>query len=282
MGRQLHIACLQTEPVPDVDSALAQALLLAEQAVASGAQFLLLPEYCGGLSTQGAAYTPPVYPEQSHPLLLGLVEFAKANNVWVLIGSIAVPGASGKYRNRSFMIGNNGEILGRYDKINLFDITLSDTDTYRESDSVEAGDQLVIVDLPFARVGLSICYDLRFPQLYRELAQAGAQLLVVPAAFTVKTGAMHWHILNRARAIENAAFVVSPCAIGAITGGGGSYGHSLVVNPIGEVIADGGDTPGVVHATIDLDEVSQARETIPSWQIDATSTLYKTNKKAIA
>jgi len=282
MGRLLHIACLQTEPVPDVDSALAQALTLAKTAVADGAQFLLLPEYCGGLATKGAAFAPPIYSEDTHPVLLGLIEFAMQNGVWILIGSIAITGSSGKYRNRSYMIGNNGEILARYDKINLFDISVSDTKHYRESDSVEAGGQLVVVDLPFARVGLSICYDLRFPQLYRELAQAGAEILVVPAAFTKKTGALHWHVLNRARAIENAAFVCSPCAIGAISGGGGSYGHSLIVNPIGDVLADGGESPGVVQKIIDLDDVKRAREKIPSWQINANCALHQTNKKAIA
>jgi len=274
VSRLLNIACLQTEPVPDVDTALAQVLTLAKKAVANGAQLLLLPEYCGGLRTQDSAFRPPVYSENTHPMLLGLIDFAKQNSVWILIGSIAVPGSEGKYRNRSFMIGDNGEILARYDKINLFDISLSNTQTYRESDSVEAGDQLVVVDLPFAKIGMSICYDIRFPH--------GAEILVVPAAFTKKTGALHWHILNRARAIENSAFVMSPCAVGAISGGGGSYGHSLIVDPLGEVGADGGESAGVVQSIVDLDDVQQTRAKIPSWQINANCSLNSNNTKAIA
>ncbi|MEE9335732.1 MAG: carbon-nitrogen hydrolase family protein [Granulosicoccaceae bacterium] len=286
MGRQINVACLQTEPMPDTESALVQALALARNAVSAGAQLLVLPEYCGGLQTQGSSFAPPVQDEDSHPVLNGLRQFAQDNSVWILIGSIAVPGSNGKsnskYHNRSFMIGDKGEIIGRYDKINLFDVALSDDDVYRESDTVEAGDKLIIIDLPFARIGLSICYDLRFPQLYRQLAQAGAEILMVPAAFTAKTGALHWHVLNRARAIENGAFVVAPCAIGDVTGGGRSYGHSLIIHPSGEVISDAGDKPGIISSIIDLDHVKQARDRIPSWQKDAKCSLSSIKNQAVS
>jgi deaminated glutathione amidase len=272
MTRPLHIACLQTRPRPDFQSALEEALGLAATAVDGGAEFLALPEYCGGLKTEGSALVPPAAPEDDHPVLQGLREFAGAQNIWIAIGSVAVPGPESKIRNRGFVIDNTGEIRSRYDKIHMFDIQLSDTEVYRESALVSGGHQAVLTDTPFAVVGHSICYDLRFPALYRDLAQAGAEILMVPAAFTKKTGEAHWHVLNRARAIENGAYVVAPCAIGMVEGGGESYGHSLIINPWGEVIADGGTAPGIVQATIDLDQVAAARAKIPSLEHDRSFT----------
>jgi len=194
---------------------------------------------------------------------------------------LAVEGPGGRVYNRSLAIDNTGSIRARYDKLHLFDIDLTDTQ-YRESDTVIAGQQAIVCDTPFGRVGLSICYDLRFPHLYRELSQAGAEMLLVPAAFTKTTGEAHWHVLNRARAIENGAFVISPCAVGPIDGGGESYGHSLVVNPWGEVLIDGGDIPGVIHTTIDLDEVMAARKQIPSWNLDRKIEVTNGEGRAVA
>jgi predicted amidohydrolase len=145
-----------------------------------------------------------------------------------------------KILNRSFIIDDEGNVISRYDKIHLFDISLSERESYCESASVHGGKNSVICQTPFGCMGQTICYDVRFPHLYRDLSQAGAEILFVPAAFTQKTGKAHWHVLNRARAIENGAFVVAPCAIGKIDGGGASYGHSLIINPWGEVLADGG------------------------------------------
>ncbi|HIJ48600.1 MAG TPA: carbon-nitrogen hydrolase family protein, partial [Gammaproteobacteria bacterium] len=243
--RLLNIACLQTSPQPEFQSALDLAVSLAEEAVAKGAEFITTPEYCGGLKTQGSAFTPPSAPEESHPVLNGLRAFAKNKKKFFLIGSIAINGPDNKILNRSFVIDDNGNIISRYDKIHLFDVNLSERRSYRESASVHGGNKAVICQTPFAMMGQTICYDLRFPNLYRELSQSGAEILFVPAAFTQKTGQAHWHVLNRARAIENGAFVVAPCAIGKVDGGGASYGHSLIINPWGEVLADGGDQVGV-------------------------------------
>lgn len=264
MARLLNVACLQTRPQPDFASALNEATELAAQAVLGGAEFLALPEYCGGLKTEGSALIPPAAEEEKHPVLIGLRNFARENSVWISIGSVAVPGPQGKILNRSFLIDPSGGIQNRYDKIHMFDIQLSETEVYRESARVAAGCEAVISRTPFAALGHSICYDLRFPGLYRKLAQAGAEILLVPAAFTKKTGEAHWHILNRARAIENGTFVVAACAIGDIEGGGISYGHSLIISPWGEVLADGGASPVVVQASIDLEEVAAARARIPS------------------
>lgn len=264
MPRPLAIACLQTAPEPDFEAALEQALALAAVAVEDGAQLLLLPEYCGGLVTRGRAFTPPFAEEAEHPVLLGLRQFARDNAVCIVVGSVAIPSSNGRILNRQFVIDATGAIVARYDKLHLFDIELAENRSYRESDQVEPGSKVITVDVLGTRLGLSICYDLRFPGLYRQMAQAGAEVLLVPAAFTRTTGEAHWHVLNRARAIENGAFVIAPCAVGDVAGGGASYGHSLIISPWGEVLADGGDSPGVISHVIDLDEVATTRRRIPS------------------
>jgi len=264
MTNHTNIACLQTRPMPDFETALDEALSLARLAVAKGAKLLALPEYCGGLASNNGKIVAPHAMENDHPVLLGLRAFAAENRVWMLVGSVAITGPNGKIYNRSCLINDSGVVCTRYDKIHLFDIQLSEEEVYCESDSVEPGNRCVVADTPFGRVGLSICYDLRFAQLYRDMAQAGAEILFIPAAFTQKTGEAHWHVLNRARAIENGAIVVAPCAIGDIQGGGSSYGHSLIVSPWGEVLADGGDQQGVAQTSVDLASVAQTRARIPS------------------
>ncbi len=265
MSRKVNIACLQTCAHASADDALAHAIELAKRAVEEGAELLLLPEYSGGLKTEGRLFSPPVYTEQAHPVLSGLQAFAKEHNVWVVLGSVAIENPAGnKFYNRCFVIDNLGEIKARYDKIHLFDIALSEKQSYCESEKVQAGDKAVVVDTPFGKLGLSICYDLRFPSLYRDLSQAGADILLVPAAFTKKTGQAHWHALNRARAIENGAFVIAPCATGKVSGGGESYGHSLVIDPWGAVLADGGEGTGIVCASFNVDDAQATRAKIPS------------------
>lgn len=264
---EFKIACLQTSPKPDFESAIVEALQLARLADAE-TKMLFLPEYCSGIKVEGQRFLAPAAEPHENPMLLALQKHASENSVWIMAGSVAVPGKAGRIRNAGFVINSAGELVTRYDKIHLFDIQLSGDEVYRESDSVEAGDELVLVDTPLGQIGHTICYDLRFPQLYRDLSQAGAEILAIPAAFTRATGQAHWHALCRARAIENGAFVVAPCAVGDIEGGGGSYGHSLVIDPWGEIIADGGEAPGVVHAMIDMAKVAEARSRIPSLQHD--------------
>ena len=282
MATTLDIACLQTRPMPDFDTAIAEAMPLAEAAVQAGAEMLFLPEYCGGLVSDGARLVPPAAPFSVHPVMRAFQAFASERGVWVMVGSVAVDGPQGKILNRGAMIDTTGQVIGHYDKIHLFDIQLSEAEVYRESDSVTPGSHAVIHETPGARIGHSICYDLRFPQLYRAMAQAGAEILTAPAAFTKKTGEAHWHVLNRARAIENGAFMVSPCAIGPIPGGGESYGHSLVVGPWGDVVADGGALPGVVRAQIDLEEVTRARSRIPSLTHDRDFATDRTPERNVA
>jgi predicted amidohydrolase len=272
MARPLTIACLQTRPMPDFGSAIGEVLPLARRAADDGAELLFLPEYCGGLMTRDGVIRPPSAAEASHPVLAALCGFAARAGVWMQIGSVAVDGppnsTGATIINRGFLVDAEGAIRARYDKIHMFDIQLSEAEVYRESTYVTPGDAAVVEDTPWARIGHTICYDLRFPGLYRDLAQAGAEILTVPAAFTQTTGEVHWHVLNRARAIENGAFVVAACAHGPCPGGGATYGHSLIINPWGKVLADGGEGPGVVQAIIELDEVAAARARIPSLSHD--------------
>ena len=264
MATPLHIACLQTRPMATMAAAIDEALPMAEAAVRAGAEMLFLPEYCGGLVSDGARLRPPSAPEERHEVLSALQDFSAKRRVWVNVGSVAIDGPDGKIINRGFMLAPDGSIFGRYDKVHLFDVNLADGAVYRESDTVVAGTEAVLHDTPLARVGHTICYDLRFPALFRDLAQAGAEVLACPAAFTKMTGEAHWHVLNRARAVENTCFMVSACAVGPIPGGGESFGHSLVVSPWGDVLRDGGTLPGVLHAQLDLSLVGDTAARIPS------------------
>ena len=268
MAREVRIGCVQSRPLATFDEAIEEARRLAGNAVEAGAELVCLPEYCGGLKSEGGLFAPPTAPEAQHPVLDALRGFAGDSRVWMLIGSIAVDGPGDRLVNRGYVIDDKGDIQARYDKIFLFDVDLSPTQQYRESAVVAPGEHAVVADTPWGRLGMTICYDLRFPQLYRALAQAGAEILVAPATFTRVTGEAHWHVLNRARAIENGAVVVAPCAVGAVPGGGAAYGHSLVVSPWGEVLADGGDGVGHVVTTVDVDSVAIARGRIPSLRHD--------------
>lgn len=268
MAREVRIGCVQSRPLATFDEAIEEARRIAGDAVADGAELVCLPEYCGGLKSEGGLLVPPAAPEAQHPVLDALRGFAGEYRVWMLIGSIAVDGPGDRLVNRGYVVDDRGGIRASYDKVFLFDVDLSPTQQYRESAVVAPGEHAVVADTPWGRLGMTICYDLRFPQLYRTLAQAGAEILAVPAAFTRVTGEAHWHVLNRARAIENGAVVVAPCAVGAVPGGGAAYGHSLVVSPWGEVLADGGDGVGYVVATVDVESVATARGRIPSLRHD--------------
>ena len=262
-------SCLQTQPRPDFDSAIEEGLKLAEQSLNDEPSIICFPEYCGGLKSKNGRFIPPHTEEDDHPFLIKFKNFAQNNNVWISIGSIAISYNSEKYFNRSILLNNEGEITHRYDKIHLFDIDLGDDENkFLESETVNPGNQSSIAKTPFGIFGFSVCYDLRFAQLYRSMAKQGSEVLMVPSAFTKKTGEAHWHVLNRARAIENGAFVISACATGLIDGGGECYGHSLVIDPWGNVLADGGVGSRVVSAKINLADVKDTREKIPSLNHD--------------
>ena len=269
MSQLLTISCLQTSPRHSFSSACEEAIALAEMAMEKEPSLICLPEYCGGLKSDEGRFVPPHAMEDEHPVLLALKEFAKKNKVWISVGSVAITGANGRYFNRSLLLDDKGFIKCRYDKIHLFDINLAENPyAFKESATVQFGNKISLAETPFGKIGFSVCYDLRFAQIYRQMSQNGAEILLVPSAFTKKTGEAHWHVLNRARAIENGAFVIAPCASGAIEGGGESYGHSLVVDPWGEILADGGVGSGVITSQIDLKKVEKTRMQIPSLQHD--------------
>ena len=214
------------------------------------------------------------HPEATDPTLAALREAAAAHGLWLLIGSLGlVTGdADGRFANRSLLVAPDGRIAARYDKIHMFDVNVSETEVYRESAAYRPGSRAVLADAGFARIGLTVCYDLRFPHLYRRLAQAGAQILTIPAAFNHITGAAHWETLVRARAIETGCFVLAPAQTGfhAESHGKGrrTHGHSLAIAPWGEILADGGTDPGVTLVDLDLAQVAAARGRVPSLSHD--------------
>ncbi len=263
-----RVACVQLCASLDTDANLAQLAERIGKAVERGADLICLPEYCAAYGMQDGRLDVGAQPEAEHVALRFLREQACRHRRWLLIGSIAIRAADGRINNRSYLIDDAGRISARYDKIHLFDVDLAGGERYRESDTIRPGQKAVLVTTPFGRLGLTICYDLRFPQLYRALAKAGAELLFVPAAFTRTTGKAHWHLLLRARAIETGAFVVAPSQCGDADGALARYGHSLIVDPWGEVLADAGEAPGVVVATIDRAGVAAVRRMIPALEHD--------------
>ncbi|MCL4676181.1 MAG: carbon-nitrogen hydrolase family protein [Pararhodobacter sp.] len=240
------------------------------QAVANGAGFVLTPEVTNCVSVSRSHQNSVLADEAGDPVLAMLRDEAARAGIWVLLGSIVVKtgDADGRFANRSLLIDPTGAITARYDKIHLFDVQVSETETYRESAGIRPGDRAVVAQTPFAVLGLTICYDLRFPHLHRDLAKAGAQVLTVPAAFSPVTGAAHWETLLRARAIETGCYVLAPAQTGRHPNTTGrersTWGHSLAIAPWGEVLADAGREPGVIYADLDPGAVESARTRVPA------------------
>lgn len=253
---------------------LPETLALIRAAVQGGAGFVLTPECTNALSSNRARQRTLFRAEDQDPTLAALREEAARCGIWLLIGSLGVlsDDPDGRFANRSFLIGPDGTIAARYDKIHMFDVNVSDTEVYRESAGYRPGNRAVLADTPFARIGMTVCYDVRFPNLYRHLAKAGAEVITVPAAFNHITGAAHWEILLRARAIETGCYILAPAQTGFHPEKDGkgrrTHGHSLVIAPWGEVLSDAGTEPGVTFADIDLAEVAKARDRVPSLSHD--------------
>jgi deaminated glutathione amidase len=229
-----------------------------------GADYVLTPEMTNILEVKRERLFAAIVPEESDASLAALRELARKFRIFLHIGSLAIKLSAEKAANRSFLINRDGEILARYDKIHMFDVDLAGGESYRESRNYRPGDIAVSADLPWGRLGLTICYDLRFPALYRALAEAGSSFLAIPSAFTRQTGQAHWHVLNRARAIENGCFVFAAAQSGRHENGRETFGHSLIVDPWGRIIAEADAEPGVVLATIDPAQVREARTKVPS------------------
>jgi deaminated glutathione amidase len=242
------------------------ALRLIGEAKSAGADYVLTPEMTNILEVKRERLFAAIEPEDNDGSLAAFRELARKLGIYLHVGSLAIKLSAEKAANRSFLIDRKGEIIARYDKIHMFDVDLANGESYRESRNYRPGDLAVSADLPWGRLGLTVCYDLRFPALYRALAEAGCSFLAIPSAFTQQTGEAHWHVLNRARAIENGAFVLAAAQGGQHENGRATYGHSLIVDPWGRVIAEGGSDPGVILASIDPTEVSGARAKVPSLQ----------------
>jgi predicted amidohydrolase len=259
----VKIACLQLNSGNDIQANIDVIADLVKQAAHQGAQLVALPENAFLMEAPGSPRT--LYTEHEHPGVKAAAALAKQYGVWLLVGSTAVSeDESGKTLNRALMFDDRGHITCRYDKIHLFDAELPSGETYAESARFQPGSRAVLTQTPWAVIGLTICYDVRFPHLYRALAQAGAAILTVPAAFTATTGAAHWHVLLRARAIENGCYVVAPAQTGSHPGGRQTYGHSLIIDPWGAVLADAGEAVGVICAELDLARVAETRARLPS------------------
>ncbi len=249
-------------PDPEANAAAASALI--REAKARGADLIMTPETTNMMEPRRRLMMEKAQPEETDPALAAFAALAAELRVWLLAGSFVLRASDGKAVNRSLLLDPKGRVAARYDKIHMFDVEIPDGQSYRESKAFASGARAVLAELPWGRLGLTVCYDLRFPGLYRSLAKAGARFLTVPSAFTRFTGEAHWHVLLQARAIETGCFVFAPAQCGEHEGGRRTYGHSLIVAPWGEVLADGGEEPGIVLAGIDPARAEAARAMIPA------------------
>ena len=276
MSNAFTASCIQFTSARDYEPNIRVVSDLVRRARDDGADFVMTPENTGLTEPIGKLRREKARDEANHPVLTALREVAQETGVWLLIGSLAVDlsreldtgQGEGRLANRSYLLDSSGAIIARYDKIHMFDVDLAGGESYRESNAFRPGGRMVLAETPWGVLGMTVCYDLRFPHLYRALAQAGADFLAVPSAFTVPTGKAHWHVLIRARAIENGCFVFAPAQWGEHAEGRRTYGHSLIVDPWGEVLADAGDGVGIVSARIEVGRIAEVRRMVPSLQHD--------------
>ena len=263
----VRVACIQVTATADRAAGIAVACERIREAAANGAQLATLPENAT-LLAPGEAMRRGAPPSGGHPARVSLAATARETGTWVLAGSLAERTDGGRLANRSLLFDDRGAVAGAYDKLHMFDAVLDGGESYRESASYRPGDRAVLAPTPWGPLGMTICYDLRFPALFRTLAQAGAAMIAVPSAFTVPTGRAHWHVLLRARAIETGCFILAPAQCGVHYGSRRTFGHSLIVGPWGDVMADGGPDPGIVYADLDLAASARARRSVPSLRHD--------------
>jgi predicted amidohydrolase len=268
MSKPFTVACVQLNSGREIAENVESTVRLVRDARKAGADFILTPENTTCIEPKRDQILARAHGENNHPAIPAFQSLAAELGVWLLVGSLTIKLDAQSCANRSFLFGPKGQIVARYDKIHMFDVDLANGERYRESATFRPGQQAVTADLPWGRLGLTVCYDLRFAYLYRALAQAGASFLSVPAAFTKPTGRAHWHILLRARAIETGCFVFAPAQTGEHAQGRKTYGHSLIIAPWGEVLADGGEEVGFITAKVDPAMVIEARAMIPALRHD--------------
>ncbi len=265
MNRNLSIACLQYSSTENEKYTLEKIKDLINKALYANAELITLPECATSLQKNSIITKELAKTEDENFSLQTLKEIAKINSIFILIGSLPIK-VNDKLVNRSFLVGPKGDVLYKYDKIHLYDVNLPNGDVYKESDTYQGGRKAVIANIKKSKIkiGFTICYDLRFPNLYQDLAVNGAEIIVVPSAFSNFTGPFHWHTLLKARAIETGTFIIAPAQTGYHECGRISYGHSLIISPWGEIIRDAKKKVGIIHSNIDLNEVIKARKAIPS------------------
>jgi len=268
MTTSLTIACCQVNADGDVERNIENACDLVRQAADAGAELIGLPENVTLMAASEEERLEKSFAPKDHPALKAFADVAREKGVWLQAGSVITKRADGTLANHAFLFGPDGQTVADYEKIHMFDVDLPDGSVYRESKMFHPGNQAVLAPTPWGLLGMTICYDLRFPHLYRDLAQAGARLLTVPAAFTKVTGDAHWEMLLRARAVENGCFVFAPCQTGHHPGNRRTCGHSLIIDPWGVVLADAGTEVGFVTATVDMAEVDRIRAFLPSLNHD--------------
>ncbi len=261
-------ACVQLNASRDMSTNLRAAADGVRAAAAQGAQLIMLPEYAALLDGSGRVMRDNSFAEAEHPALAAFQGAAREAGAWLLVGSLTVKAGGERMVNRSYLLAPDGAIKARYDKIHMFDATLPGGKVIRESSAYEPGQQAVTVQLPWGVLGMTVCYDLRFPQLYRALAGAGALFLAVPSSFQRETGVAHWHPLLRARAIENLSYVFAPAMCGDHPGNRITYGHSMIIDPWGRIVCELGDDPGVIVAEVHPGEVARVRSMLPSLEHD--------------
>lgn len=259
-----RIAILQMTTGIDPAQNTATIVAAVAAAKASGAQMLFTPEMSGLLDQDRSRAARHIVPEDENPVLAAVSDAAHERQLWVALGSLAVAGRGGNWANRSLVIDDLGQVVARYDKMHMFDVDLASRESWHESSAYTAGNTMVTAETPLGRLGLAICYDLRFPALFDALGRAGCDIIAIPAAFTVPTGRAHWQVLLRARAIEASAFVIAAAQVGVHPDGRTTYGHSLVVDPWGEVLLDMGKKEGLGFADIDLARIAEVRRQLPS------------------
>jgi len=267
----MKIAALQLCVSDDPAANLKNTLSMVQQASQAGANFIATPEVTNCVSSSRRHQNNVLVRQEDDPTLAALCAAAKQFEVWISVGSLALKLPNDdRFTNRSFMIAPSGQVVEHYDKIHMFDVTLSKTEQYRESEGYRPGERAVIADTDFGKIGMTICYDVRFPHLYRSLAKSGASILLVPAAFAQPTGHAHWEVLLRARAIETGCFVIAAAQTGEHETSHGrsrkTYGHSMIVSPWGEILAEAGEDVGIIYADIDLSLVESTRARVPSIQ----------------
>lgn len=268
MPPDFRVACLQMQTGNDLAANLESVREMTREAAHNGARFVLTPEYTLMMDGSGRVMRERALEHDGGAALADLQSLARELDIWLLVGSLTLRTQDDAIANRSFLISAQGDVVAIYDKIHMFDATLPDGKVIRESSAYRAGTRAAIAQTPWGKIGLSVCYDLRFPQLYRALAKAGAWYLTIPSSFQRATGKVHWHTLIKARAIENGCFVFAPAMCGEHPGNRTTYGHSLIVDPWGETLADGGEAPGIVYADIVPGRVGEVRSMLPCLEHD--------------